>query len=536
MGGVAGERTAFLAVSELIGPGKVTCWDADARVIPTPAALGQHEVAELLALPWTELIERVHLRDRGAVVLAWLASMRQPGAPVPVTFRYPRNGRWWSVDMAFVNLLDVPDVRATVAVERSETPIDPPRVEVTTDGSISSTPLWQIHHLDQLGRVTRCEGFTAAAIGFEPEELIGLDSSSWVHPDDLDLVITAWVELLAEPGGTRTVTFRVVHVNGNARWYEAMMTNRLHEPDVAAVVSLGYDIEERRRKEAALRSSEQQFRALAEEIPVAVFRADADGVVTYANDLFRSMLGEVRRLHNLSEVAGDWWDEVVGSLRSAEATFDVGDRVFRLRGRAQIGDSDVGTEWPILDWPGPVWHDAVQAVVGSVEDVTDVVVRERRLDELAHSDPLTGLANRRVLESTLEQALARSEQVLVVSMDLDGFKALNDEAGHHAGDQALIEIAGRLRHVVRPTDLVARLGGDEFVLVCHGIADSAVDDLVMRIRATVAEPLGERRDRHLFVSVGTTRTNTGDDAGSVLRRADLAMYCDKRQRAALLSR
>ncbi len=518
---VAGDRWTCDALADLLGDARVTCWDADARVVPAPPMLRGRPGSAILSQRWHDLVERTYADDRGDLVLAWLGSMRRPGVPVRARFRYLRAGAWLSVDITFLNLLGDRDVGVIVAIEHDERPIDPPPAVTFVEEGPPPSHAWHLLHLDELGRVTSAEGFTSSTIGRSLDDVLGRDASSWVHPEDLDRAIATWIEMIGEPGTTRTLLHRTIRPDGSARWTENIITNRLHEPGVHAVVSLGYDIEDRRRREAALRASEQQFRALAEEIPVAVFRADADGVVTYSNDLFRQVVGEVRRLHNLSDAAGDWWDAMIDARRSVEANIDLGDRVLRIRGRAQHEDcdGDVPCSCPVL------------AVVGSIEDVTEVVVRERRLDELAHSDPLTGLANRRVLETTLRRAIDRGEQVLVLSMDLDGFKALNDEAGHHAGDQALVEIASRLRSVVRPSDLVARLGGDEFVLVCRAVADSAVDDLVVRVRAIVAEPLGERRDRHLFVSIGTTRTQPGDDADDVLRRADQRMYEDKRARA-----
>ena len=522
MATVAGDRWTCGALAELLGDARVTCWDADARVVPAPDALRGRPGAPIFSQRWHDLVARTYADDRGELILAWLGARRRPGVPVHARFRYERGGDWLAVEITFLNLLEDPELGVIAAIEHDERRVEaPPVIDFVDDGPPPSHA-WHLVHLDELGRVLSAEGFPQLTLGRSAETLLGGDASSWVHPEDLDKAVATWIDMIGDPGGTRTLAHRIVRPDGSTRWTENIVTNRLDEPGIEAVVSLGYDIEERRRRDAALRASEQQFRALAEEIPVAVFRADGDGVVTYANDLFRQVLGEVRRLHNLSDTAGEWWTAVLASRRSVEANIDLGDRVLRIRGRAQHEDceSEVPCTCPVL------------AVVGSVEDVTDVVVRERQLDELAHSDPLTGLANRRVLETTLRRAIDRGEQVLVLSMDLDGFKALNDEAGHSAGDQALVEIASRLRGVVRPSDLVARLGGDEFVLVCRSIAEPAVDDLVMRVRAVVAEPLGERRDRHLFVSVGTTRTQPGDDADEVLRRADLRMYEDKRMRAA----
>ena len=125
---------------------------------------------------------------------------------------------------------------------------------------------------------------------------------------------------------------------------------------------------------------------------------------------------------------------------------------------------------PLYDGNG-----AQYGAVASYDDVTARVEQDRRTRHEADTDVLTGLANRRALERTLEAALARagtrSRSVGVVMLDLDGFKAINDSRGHAAGDAALREVAARLRRCVRERDLVARLGGDEFVIVLTDLDD-----------------------------------------------------------------
>ena len=153
-------------------------------------------------------------------------------------------------------------------------------------------------------------------------------------------------------------------------------------------------------------------------------------------------------------------------------------------------------------------HDAdgkLYGAVASYDDVTARVEQDRRVRHEADTDALTGLANRRALERTLEAALGRAgsrgRSVGVVMLDLDGFKAINDTHGHAAGDRALREVAARLRRCVRERDLVARLGGDEFVVVLTDLGgrSEAVQDSVERVREALAEPFdGDapgRRDR-----------------------------------------
>jgi diguanylate cyclase (GGDEF)-like protein len=159
---------------------------------------------------------------------------------------------------------------------------------------------------------------------------------------------------------------------------------------------------------------------------------------------------------------------------------------------------------------------------------------EKQLEHLAHYDALTGLPNRVLLADRMNQAILRAkrEQKMlgVCYLDLDGFKAINDECGHQAGDQALIAIAGRLLDTLRECDTIARLGGDEFVVLLPGLNN--VEECVtaaQRLNKSIAEPVSVQDQSHaLSASIGITIFPYDDnDPGVLLRHADQAMYMAK---------
>jgi diguanylate cyclase (GGDEF)-like protein len=163
-----------------------------------------------------------------------------------------------------------------------------------------------------------------------------------------------------------------------------------------------------------------------------------------------------------------------------------------------------------------------------LRNLTDV------LAERAIRDPLTGLANRGLLEERLRAVLSRDartgDSTGVLFLDLDGFKQVNDEYGHQVGDAVLRGVAGRLQAAVRPADTVARLGGDEFVVLVEGASADGVEVLADRLREAVAEPLpvGDL-DLHVGVSVGVALSESGaSDPSALLARADRRMYAEKR--------
>jgi diguanylate cyclase (GGDEF)-like protein/PAS domain S-box-containing protein len=155
------------------------------------------------------------------------------------------------------------------------------------------------------------------------------------------------------------------------------------------------------------------------------------------------------------------------------------------------------------------------------------------LARMALHDPLTGLANRALMQDRLEHALAdrRARQHAVLLLDLDDFKAVNDTSGHEAGDAVLSAVARRLESSVRPADTVARLGGDEFVVLMEDVEGRRdVVPVAERLLRRLREPV-EWGDEEFTVggSVGVTFTDAGDGRGmdDLLRDADLAMYVAK---------
>jgi len=171
---------------------------------------------------------------------------------------------------------------------------------------------------------------------------------------------------------------------------------------------------------------------------------------------------------------------------------------------------------------------------GISRDVTQAVLAEQKVHELARFDSLTGLPNRNMFLGELDRTIARAQrqgsEFALCFIDLDHFKTVNDTLGHDAGDELLKEMAARLRDALRKSDLVARLGGDEFVVLLEGPAEGG--DLVtvaQKLLAAIGAPLTIHGCSFLVTcSIGIGRYPAdGEDAATLLKHADAAMYLAK---------
>jgi diguanylate cyclase (GGDEF)-like protein len=164
-------------------------------------------------------------------------------------------------------------------------------------------------------------------------------------------------------------------------------------------------------------------------------------------------------------------------------------------------------------------------------ELQELKAREAETQRLADRDSLTGLYNRRRLLELLEAAISKADEqdqkVGLLFIDLNGFKSVNDEYGHGAGDQLLTAVAARITARVRSGDVVCRYGGDEFVVILPNVPDPlAVSRVADAIRERVSLPYRiDGREQHVTAAIGESiHPFDGRSAALLLHRADEAMY------------
>jgi diguanylate cyclase (GGDEF)-like protein/PAS domain S-box-containing protein len=297
--------------------------------------------------------------------------------------------------------------------------------------------------------------------------------------------------------------------------------------ETMGIVGMYEDITEHKRAEENLHLAASVFGHAREAIMIT----SASGEIVDANEAFTRITGYAR-------------DEVLGKNP-------------RIMSSGRQKRDFYATLWTDLatqgHWVGEVWNrrkngevfavmqtisavrdtqGALQHYVSLFSDITALKEHQHQLEHIAHFDALTNLPNRSLLADRLQQGMAQTQRrgklLAVAYLDLDGFKAINDNYGHDAGDHLLITLASRMKQALREGDTLARMGGDEFVAVLVDLPDvTASEPLLTRLLAAAAQPvqLGHHT-LQVSASLGVTFCPQTDDvdADQMLRQADQAMY------------
>ena len=387
-----------------------------------------------------------------------------------------------------------------------------------------------IFQSDPEGRWTFLNPAWESITGYSISESLGKPYMDFIHPDDYAQAERAYATLLSgEKDGVQT-ELRWRHRDGGFRVVEGsvrVMTNPA-DPTGGVIGTAGTlrDVTEKRRAE------EQQ------RLAASVFDHAHDGIV-------------ITDPHERIVDVNDTFCELTGYSRS-----EVLGQTPRLLSSGRQGPEFYSRMWKGLKqdgrWQGEIWNrrkngdlyaelltiTAVRGAsgetshyVGVFSDITQSKRHEAELETAALHDSLTGLPNRILLGERFAAAVQDARQaesmLAIACLDLDGFKAINEEWGHAMGDRILVAMADRLRENLRQGDVLARLGGDEFVLLLDGLDSAAhADTELERVLHAIAQPLQVGgRTLNVTASIGYVMfPDGGDDADTLLRHAYQAMY------------
>lgn len=376
-----------------------------------------------------------------------------------------------------------------------------------------------------------------------------------VHPDDRDVVVAG--PEASDPAGRQGRLFRVRRLDGEQRVLQSWSDSVLDDDRrLVSVFGTTLDVTDREQAANTLRGSEQRFRLAFDDSPIGMtmlgLQDGGPGRVLQANTAFCTLLGydhaDLMRLRVADwTVPEDRERDTARLRRVVDGTVEsIGYAKRYLRSDGSTVHAWVTSSLTRDDDGTPLY------LFSHIIDVTASREQRRELERLAHTDTLTGLANRAALDAAVTRALAwygryrpgpratgggnaaaaapeaAHDVVALLLLDLDRFKLVNDSLGHHVGDGLLVAVAGRLREVIGPGASVARLGGDEFVVLLTGLGDvTAAGDVADRVLARLREPYVLATGHRLVstVSIGIAVVTTGEQtAEDLLREADLALY------------
>ncbi len=287
---------------------------------------------------------------------------------------------------------------------------------------------------------------------------------------------------------------------------------------------------------------EGYLRQILDALPAAAYTCDTRGLITYYNRRAVEVWGREPRLEDES-------DRFCGSFRLYDAggsplSHDRCWMALALRDEHPYDGCEVIIERPDRSRRTALAHanplrDPTGRIIGAVNVLVNITERKRTEEQLAHQathDDLTGLPNRTLLQRRLDDAVSSDDSqggsFALLLLDLDRFKEINDAFGHGHGDRVLQQLRPRLLRSVRAGDTVARLGGDEFGIMLPGANREGASSVAERIIASCEEPFViDGQVLSVGASLGVALfPEHGRDAGTLLRRADSAMYASKRRR------
>ncbi len=373
------------------------------------------------------------------------------------------------------------------------------------------------------------QGGGLKALGIKPGEHAGMNLTTVLGTSDPGFApLAASLRALEGESARYELTWR-------GRSFETRIEPlRGNDGSVVGTVGLAIDVTERRELDEALKTQNVYFQELFESAPVAIVVLDENDRVLRINSEFTRIFG-----YGTDEALGRRINDLIVPDELREEGLEMTAKVASgetLESESLRRRKDGTTLWvSIVARPFKV-GDEPNRVYGMYHDISDRKRAEEELRALSLVDALTGLPNRRAFITLSDQALkwaARiGKEVLLIFIDVDNLKQINDTHGHLAGDRALVDTARVLRETFRQADIVARLGGDEFIALITVDNEEAGTLVMGRLQARVgAHNAKSERPFALGLSIGFTHAKAdGARLLDLMERADASLYEQKRSR------
>ena len=386
--------------------------------------------------------------------------------------------------------------------------------------------------LDNSGVIIDCNKATEKLTGYAKGELVGkpFDQLLTLNIEDLPKVKKLY-KMLSKRRELEPVELEIIRKGGERRRINIVSSSLVRDDTVVGFQVIASDITEHKQADEALRTSEEKYKTLTENINVGIYRntVGPKGEFIEANPAIVKMFGYNSR-------------EDFFKLKVADLYQNPGNR--KRFNKKMLRDGFVrNEELKLRKKDGTLFTGSVSAVAvkdekgevkyydGMIEDATDRKLHEQELWYMANHDVLTGLPNRMLFHDRLTMAIMHAQRkrqkLVVMLLDLDHFKDINDTLGHNVGDQLLKYVGDRLTNILRRGDTVARMGGDEFMLLLPDLVQ--IEDaakIAQKFLEAIREPFKfDGYNLNITTSIGVAiYPNDGEDADGLMKNADIAMY------------
>ncbi|SEI11617.1 PAS domain S-box-containing protein/diguanylate cyclase (GGDEF) domain-containing protein [Rhizobium tibeticum] len=373
------------------------------------------------------------------------------------------------------------------------------------------------------GKIIKVNGSLATMLARARDDLTDVPFGHITHPDDLETDLNLFDDVLGGKRDGYRLDKRYLRPDNSV--VEACLTvTAMRKPsgEVARLLAMIEDVTEARWIERQLLERATQLELAMEAVRGGFWHMDLQTKRFETSDRLARFIGgpHAGRMELNAYLANVHPDDHPAADLTPLLEGEVDKSVAEYRLRTTEGERWMRCDRRLLrDAQGTPFR-----IIGVVIDFTEEHLRRAELEVNADTDVLTGLFNRRGLQKKFDR-MSKEKRRLVLTIDLDGFKEINDSLGHAAGDQVLIETASRLKAAVRPSDAVCRLGGDEFVVLLEGGGDVA-ERVASRIVAELAAPV-DLKDGVVLVeaSVGAAWTTSSTPTlEKMMRHADGCLY------------
>ena len=410
---------------------------------------------------------------------------------------------------------------------------------------------------DRYGKFLLCNDNVANLYNTTPEQMVGKDDADFGVPPELsEKMRDSVLDLMSHDRSEIVYEDSTDVASGEVRHFKSIKKPIRDMNGDSQIIVIAQDITDMVRAQQQIRENEQQFRTILDNIDAYVYLKDTEGRYLFVNRLVRE-LWQVEDEDILGKADESFFDEESArKIRKADEQVLRGNQV--IKRDEHVAPQSTGRAMSFQATKLPLFNDdgEVYALCGISIDVTRRVEYQRELERIALFDPLTGLMSRSQLTTVMQQRMEQvqkesgvvdgvvdgdvcsldgnasaSTMLVVLYIDLDGFKQINDAVGHETGDEFLKLVAHRLREVAGPEACLARYGGDEFIAVleqdvCKGESDALLEAMLN----SLSQPIDiDGLVLKVTASIGVTHypQQEEQDPDQLVRQADQAMYIAK---------